>query len=202
MVYCGARCRAQAEALFHARLCGTKAAFEAFLSPYDDHTRMVAEMMLRIVAMMLQEAQRNGGDATTACEPFLRWTSERNAAEPLQLPLARLHDLIRRELRLSAEEEGWLTEAMLDRISAMVCLNSIQIRMRSPFADYFGTVKRRVHSEEEKRIAQKDHVWWEATLGPFYSGFFDEDMVKAAHPSRPSNTSTHPSPEVARRQKT
>ena len=29
-------------------------------------------------------------------------------------------------------------------------------------------------SEEEKRVAQSDHVWWKQTLGPFYSGFFDE----------------------------
>ena len=29
-------------------------------------------------------------------------------------------------------------------------------------------------SEEEKRVAQIDHVWWKQTLGPFYSGFFDE----------------------------
>lgn len=156
MVYCGERCRAKAESLFHRRLCGSKAAFEAFLSSCDDHTRLVAHMMLKIVAMMLQETQRNGGDSATACEPFLRWTAQRNAAEPLQLPLPQFHEAIRRELRLTTEEEGWLTEVMLDRISAMVCLNSIQIRMRSPFSDYFGAVKRRVSSEEERRIAVEE----------------------------------------------
>ena len=30
-------------------------------------------------------------------------------------------------------------------------------------------------SDEEKRVAQKDHAWWQATLGEFYSGFFDEE---------------------------
>ena len=30
-------------------------------------------------------------------------------------------------------------------------------------------------SEEEKRVAQNDHVWWKQTLGPFYPGFFDEE---------------------------
>ena len=29
--------------------------------------------------------------------------------------------------------------------------------------------------EEEKRVAQKDYLWWRRTLGPFYSGFFDEN---------------------------
>ena len=29
-------------------------------------------------------------------------------------------------------------------------------------------------TDEEKLIAQKDHKWWKATLGPFYSGFFDD----------------------------
>jgi len=30
-------------------------------------------------------------------------------------------------------------------------------------------------SDEEKRVAQQNHGWWKATLGVFYSGFFDED---------------------------
>ena len=29
-------------------------------------------------------------------------------------------------------------------------------------------------SDEEKRVAQTDYAWWKATLGDFYSGFFDE----------------------------
>lgn len=30
-------------------------------------------------------------------------------------------------------------------------------------------------SAQEMLVAQKDHEWWQATLGPFYSGFFDEE---------------------------
>jgi hypothetical protein len=30
-------------------------------------------------------------------------------------------------------------------------------------------------SDEEKRVAQKDYLWWKATLGEFYTGFFDEN---------------------------
>ena len=28
-------------------------------------------------------------------------------------------------------------------------------------------------SDEEKKVAQRNHHWWEETLGPFYAGFFD-----------------------------
>jgi len=151
-LYCGERCRMQAELLFHGRLCGNQTAVDAFLAPYDTHTQLVARMMLQIVAMMLTETRRNGGDHTMACEPFLRWTAQRNAAEPSYIPVSRFHEVIQHELPLTPEEASWLDVSLLDTISAMVCLNSIQIRMRSPFAEYFSVMKRRV-SEEDKSVA-------------------------------------------------
>ena len=36
-------------------------------------------------------------------------------------------------------------------------------------------------SEEEKKVAQKDYVWWKATLGEFYHGFFDDNNFPKAN---------------------
>jgi len=157
--YCGVRCLEHAKILFHQRLCCGRgqARVREFLreKDFDSYNVNVVSMVVKLVSMMVQEAERNGGDFVLASEPFCRWTSQRGMAEMVSIDMNELRGMLIQALSLTEKERAWVTVELVERCSAMICLNSIIIRMKSPFAEYFSTMRRRV-SEAEKNLAVEE----------------------------------------------
>ena len=158
--YCSEHCRDKAESLFHRRLCagcdrrpeGALEGYSVYLAGQSQHTKLVIGMAMKLAAMMLQEWDRNGHDVSSACAPFLRWTANRGLAEPLEVDAVVVHMHAVRVLSMDAEERAWLDVTMIETLLAMVCLNSIEVRMRSPFPDYFSALKRLSTQDKDRAI--------------------------------------------------